>query len=123
METNMTMQASEIPNKFLPFLSQYGPHVIDKTAQVAVGYGYAIVGEKMGDELWQELSKYGKQVFVNPGPQGYWALITSQLTKEEAIATFGPITNIEYGPRGGWKSTTYGNVKFTDKLMKIERPK
>lgn len=110
-----------IPDKFLPYLGEYGPQVLDKNAGVCVGYGHAIIGEKLGEDAWRELSAYGKQVYVNPGPQGYWVLVTQVLTKAEAIQTYGPITNVQYGPRGGFKSVTYGQTTFVDKLMKIER--
>jgi len=110
-----------IPDKFLPYLGEFGPQVIDKNAGVAVGYGHAIVGEKLGQDAWLELSAYGKQVYVNPGPQGYWVLVTKVLSKIEAVQTYGPITSVQYGPRGGFKSVTYGKTTFVDKLMKIER--
>lgn len=112
---------TSIPEKFLPYLGQFGPQVIDKNAGVAVGYGYPIV-QQLGPELWAELGQYGKQLLINPqGPNKYYALITNVLTKKEAIRTYGPMTDVQYGPRGGFRSVTYGTTTFVDKLMKVER--
>lgn len=41
-----------------------------------------------------------------------WYLITKTLTRQEAIATYGPETDIERGPRGGFKTITFGTTKF-----------
>lgn len=45
-------------------------------------------------------------------------IITDSLTREKAIEKYGPITNEEFGPKGGWKSVTFGTTKFISKLMK-----
>lgn len=47
----------------------------------------------------------------------FWGYIERVITRKECIEKYGEITNEEYGPRGGWKSVTFGNKKFmTDKL-------
>jgi hypothetical protein len=47
-----------------------------------------------------------------------WYIIDRVLTRTEAIEKYGEITNEEFGPRGGWKSITFGNKKFISKIFK-----
>lgn len=41
-----------------------------------------------------------------------WMYLTRKVTRKECIKLYGPITHEEYGPRGGWKSVTFGTTKF-----------
>lgn len=41
-----------------------------------------------------------------------WIYIDRKVTREECIELYGPITEEVYGPRGGWKSVTFGSTKF-----------
>lgn len=47
-----------------------------------------------------------------------WFLIEKTLTRGEAIKKYGEITDEEYGPKGGWKSVTFGKKRFGSKLLK-----
>lgn len=47
-----------------------------------------------------------------------WMVIDRTLSREEAIKLYGEITDEEYGPRGGWKSVTFGDKRFNSKEMK-----
>lgn len=58
-----------------------------------------------------------KMVCLTPGVWGY---VDSIVTREECIELYGPITEEEYGPRGGWKSVTFGTTKFKSDYL---RPK
>jgi hypothetical protein len=50
-----------------------------------------------------------------------WFLITRKLTREEAIQKYGPISDEEIGPRGGWKSVTFGSTRFCSSYLRPER--
>ncbi len=106
---------NNIPEKFQEYLGEYGIVEIDAKAKQPVGWGHPLVG-KMGEELFEELKQYGTMVY-NPKTAS-WGLVTKQLTDDEAIQQYGPITNVEHGPRGGFKSITFGNTTFTSKLFK-----
>jgi hypothetical protein len=47
-----------------------------------------------------------------------WVYIDRKVTREECIELYGPITEEEYGPRGGWKSVTFGTTKFIHDYMR-----
>lgn len=47
-----------------------------------------------------------------------WFLITKTLTRDEAIKKYGPMTAEDVGPRGGWRSVTFGNKKFLSKSLR-----
>jgi len=47
-----------------------------------------------------------------------WIIVEKYLTREEAIQKYGAITNEEFGPRGGWKSVTFGDKKFINRNLK-----
>lgn len=105
-----------IPDKFLPFFGSYGVVEVDPSAQQPVGWGYPIVGGQMGHELWAEMTTLGTVAFDHKLKT--YALVTKKLTDEEAIQKYGPISAVEHGPRGGFKSITFGSTKFSSKLFK-----
>lgn len=111
-----------IPEKFHSFLGPYEVQVVDPTCGEVVGYGHKIL-EKLGEELWQELGQYGKLTYVMPDRKTppFWALLTKTVTREELLAKHGPVTEEVFGPRGGWKSVTFGNVKYTAKELKTAK--
>ena len=48
-----------------------------------------------------------------------WLYIVRKVTREECIKLYGPITNEEYGPRGGWKSVTFGTTRFAHDYLRL----
>jgi hypothetical protein len=113
-----------LPEKFQEFLGNYGPKITDPTAGVEIGWGYDIMAT-LGEDLWNELSQYGRLEYVRTGPgrnDGIWYFIDRWLTRREAIDQYGPVKAEVYGPRGGWKSVTFGATTFTSPLMKSTKP-
>lgn len=102
----------EIPKEILSHLSIYKPQIYDGTSGEPIGWGYEIIN-RLGDEQFNGLRQYGSPECVYPS----WFLITKHLTREEAIKQYGPITDEEFGPRGGWKSVTFGETKFSSRQM------
>jgi hypothetical protein len=49
---------------------------------------------------------------------GMWAYVDSIVTREECVELYGPITEEVYGPRGGWKSVTFGTTKFKSEYLR-----
>jgi len=49
---------------------------------------------------------------------GMWAYVDKLVTREECIELYGPITEEVYGPRGGWKSVTFGSTKFISEHLR-----
>lgn len=106
-----------IPIELEPYLGTFGPQVYDSWCDEPVGWGYKII-RHCGDEIWSKLLVLGEPVCFNDGD---WVLITKSLTRKEAETQYGPVTDEEFGPRGGWKSVTFGDKKFTSKCLKPER--
>lgn len=106
---------NNIPEKFHKFLGEFSQH--DE-----ISWGYRIV-EQVGEELWEELGKHGALTYFMPrGVPPYWALITKSLSREDLIEQYGPITEEKFGPRGGWKSVTFGHQKtLSNKSLKKSR--
>lgn len=48
----------------------------------------------------------------------HWGYVTSSITREECIKLYGEITNEEFGPRGGWKSVTFGKTRFISNRLR-----
>jgi hypothetical protein len=70
----------------------------------------------LGDEKWSEISKYGG-LECNHGYPSTWYLITKNLTPQEAIEKYGKPTEYITGPKGGFRSITFGKKKFMSKSM------
>jgi len=75
------------------------------------------ITEHLGDQRFAELrAEVGADLVCIR--MGSWGVVERRLTREEAIAQYGEITDEEFGPRGGWKSVTFGETKFIHKSMK-----
>jgi hypothetical protein len=101
------------PKGFENDLSNYGPQLFDSHCSKPVMWGFEILNH-LGEERWAELRNFGEMECSYPN----WFLITKKLTREEAVKLYGEITNEEYGPKGGWKSVTFGKEKFISKVLK-----
>lgn len=106
------MQYSK-PEEFENELGHYGPVLFDSWCDEPVAWGFKIL-HYLGEERFGKLSKYGRLECLEPG---IWALVVKTLAREEAIEKYGAITEEILGPRGGWKSTTFGDKKFTSRFL------
>jgi hypothetical protein len=88
-------------------LGSYGLVASDRICGEPIAWGFKLV-RHLGDDRFNNLRKFGILECYHPN----WYLIVKTLTREEAIEKYGPITNEEFGPRGGWRSVTFGNKKF-----------
>jgi len=98
---------SSIPSKLVEFLGEYGEQLFDSWSGKVVAWGYRIT-DHCGEEIWEELSKYGTLECLYPS----WFLITKQLTIQEAIDMYGDITKIIVGKRGGYHAIIFGSTRF-----------
>lgn len=88
-------------------LSEYKPCLFDSCCGEPVAWGFEIV-RRLGEDRFEALRQFGSLQYGD----SKWFLITRELTRAEAIDNYGPITAEEFGPRGGWKSVTFGNKRF-----------
>jgi len=93
-------------------MGSFAPQLFDGTCGEPIGWGYKIL-EYLGDENRHEIQKYGILHCCYPN----WYLITKKISREEAEKTYGKITNEEFGPRGGWRSATFGDKTFSSKFL------
>lgn len=97
----------------LDYLSPYKAQIFDSWSGEPIGWGYRIT-RRIGDEKFGELDLFGGLECIYPD----WYLIRKYLTRKEAIEKYGKVTDEEYGPRGGWRSVTFGKTKFISKHLK-----
>jgi len=69
---------------------------------------------RISSERFNELSKVCKTECASMGD---WFVLDKRLTREDAIAKYGKITDEEFGPRGGYKSVTFGDKKFISRCV------
>lgn len=94
-------------------LSEYKACFFDSWSGEPVAWGFEIL-RHLGQERFDALNKYGKLDCIYPT----WFLIVKKLSRKEAIEKYGPVTEEEFGPRGGWKSTTFGTTKFRSRHLR-----
>lgn len=104
----------EKPAGFESSLSSYGPQLYDSYCGEPTKWGFKLI-QRLSDEKFSELHHYGELVCSYPS----WFLITKKLTREEAIQKYGEQTDIKLGPRGGFRSITFGKKTF---VLKDLRP-
>jgi hypothetical protein len=108
----------EIPSELQAYLNAYGVQARDGFCGEPVFWGYEI-NRRCEEDVWSQLSRLGPLECIDRDPSNTrWALVTKYLTREEAEKQYGPITNEEFGPRGGWRSVTFGNKKFMSKALR-----
>jgi hypothetical protein len=101
------------PEGFESHLSNYKTCYYDQACGEPVGWGFEIV-RRMSPERFQALSEFG--ILECAFPRCF--LIVKQLTRMEAIEKYGAITAESYGPRGGWRSVTFGETRFISKALR-----
>lgn len=120
MSTKINDVTEALPEDLKEYLGSFGPQAYDAYCGEPVGWGYKIV-KHCGDEIWSRLSKFGEQVCLHGSYDTTWVLITRKLSREEAETLYGSVTNEEFGPRGGWKSVTFGDKKFASNYLRPEK--
>lgn len=106
------IQVPAVPAGYEEDLSGYGPVLTDGMSSQPIGWGF-VVRRHLGDERFGALRSYGEMECVDHrGGPGAWALIVKRLTFEEAVAKYGAVTKIDRGPRGGFRSITFGATCF-----------
>ena len=101
------------PEGYENSLGLYGPQIFDSFCGEPIGWGFKIL-ERLGDDKFNKLRTFGSLECIYPS----WFLITKHLTREDAIEKYGSITAEERGPRGGFRSDTYGTKRFANKLLR-----
>ncbi len=97
-------------------LSDFKPCLFDACSGEPVAWGFQIQ-KQLGDDRFSALRKLGELECCYSGYSPIWFLVVRRISRKEAIAKYGPITNEEYGPRGGWKSVTFGTTRFISKTF------
>ena len=101
------MKKPELEKEFGPDISGYGPQLYDSNCGEPIAWGYKIL-RHLGEDKWQKIGEYGRLECNYPS----WFVITKFLTREEAIEKYGEVTSEERGPRGGFRSITFGSKNF-----------
>lgn len=109
--------------KYKEYLGEYGPIQRDPNCNEFVGWGHQLVkhmGETLYWQMYGEVSKVGggRVTRLNSGMHAPYGIVLKELTRDEAIAKYGPITDEAFGPQGGFKSVTFGSTKFTSKMFR-----
>lgn len=104
--------SKEIPEYLKEFLGSYQACFFDGWCGEPVSWGYPIVKIVADAVKWKELGEYGDLECSQGSFPSNWYLITKHLEEAEAVEKYGKITDIELGPRGGFRSITFGDKKF-----------
>lgn len=103
----------EKPTGYEKDLSEYHAVLIDTGCSEPVAWGFALT-KHLGEEKFEALKRFGMPYCIS---MGKWVLVVKWLTSEEAEKKYGPVTSIERGPKGAFKSITYGNKRFVHACM------
>lgn len=102
------------PIEFENELGSYQAVLFDGCCGEPTAWGFKIINH-LGEERFSALGKFGQLECLEAG---LWALVIKTLSRQEALEKYGAITEEIFGPRGGWKSTTFGEKKFISKFLK-----
>ena len=101
------------PEGYEEVLSEHGPVVFDGGCGEPVAWGFLLLC-RIGEKRFDALASFGKLVCLS---FGRWALVTKELTPKEAEAKYGSVSRLELGPRGGFRSATYGEKSFLSRRL------
>jgi len=103
---------NELPEDIKDFFGSFAPCIFDAWCGECIGWGFK-PNQHLGDILFSKCREYGKWVCLYPN----WYLVTKELTPLQATGKYGKITALELGPRGGFRSVTYGDKRFLVKEL------
>ncbi len=92
-------------------LSSYQPIAYDPYCGEPVAWGYKIVKPLPAKEF-QELRKISTVEYID-----CWCVLIRTLTRRRAITLYGEVTTEEFGPKGDWQCTTFGEKIFVSKYF------
>lgn len=96
-------------------LSEYSPVVFDGICGKPVGWGFRLLS-RLGEDRFNALAAFGKLECLGGWPSK-WVLVVKELTPEQAKIEYGSITHVELGPRGGFRSVTFGETRFCTRRL------
>lgn len=112
-EALVPLNVSDMPSELRSAFGNYGPCIVDGYCGEPIGWGFKLM-RRLGPDRWSQAQNYGELVF---GGEGSWLLVTKWLTPTEAIQKYGDVTDVERGPRGGFRSVAYGDKRFLSKRL------
>jgi len=110
------MNKREKPEGYDDALSDYKACLFDSWCGKPVAWGFEIL-KRISDKRFAALGDYGSLECSYPT----WFLIVRRLTRVEAVTLYGPVSAEGFGPRGGWKSVTFGTTKFISRSLREPR--
>lgn len=110
----------KLPKDLAEYFGPYDACFYDAICGEPVAWGYPVL-RHLGDELWAKAQALGTMECEH-GFAPKWFLVAKHLMPAEARKKYGEVTNIEVGPRGGFRSVTYGTKRFFTKKLD-PRPK
>lgn len=99
------------PTEFIECLGPYEAVGYDSACGEPIAWGFYL-RRRLSDAQWDALNEYGSLECFGSS----WALVVKRLTHAEAIEKYGEVSACPTGPRGGWRSITYGTRQFLSKL-------
>ena len=105
-----------LPDSLKDHLGPYGACFFDSWCGEPVAWGHKVL-DHLGEDLWSLAGTIGTLECSHGSYSSNWYLIVKRLTSEEAVVKYGAVTNLELGPRGGFKSVTYGDKKFSSNCV------
>lgn len=108
METNVSK-----PVGFENDLSDYGPIIYDSHSGKPIAWGFEILNN-LGDRF-DDLRGQCELHCVYPN----WFVVTNWLQMNEAIELYGEITEVNRGPKGGFKYVRFGTTQFGHRFEEL----
>lgn len=109
--TNLSLK----PAGYEDDLSDFKECLFDGYSGEPVGWGFELL-RRVEESRFEALRQFGTLECSYPK----WFLIRQTLGRNEAISKYGAITDEEFGPRGGWKSVTFGDTKFISRSLRAQ---
>jgi hypothetical protein len=105
----------KLPKDLVEYFGCYDACFYDPICGEPVAWGYPVL-RQLGEELWAKAQTLGT-LECDHDFDPKWFLITRYLTPAEARKQYGEVTNVEVGPRGGFRTVTYGTKQFFTKRL------
>jgi hypothetical protein len=105
----------EKPAGFEEDLGPYEPVMFGDDGSEPFAWGHRLL-TRLGPDRWAALGEQGRLQCFGSILSPRWFLITRLLSPAEAAEKWGP-PSVELGPRGGFRSVSYGGKKFSSRDM------
>ena len=113
---SLTPEQSAVISRIAPFIGSYKECFFDSNCGEPIAWGYQIL-RRMSDDDYADVRRHFAIEYAHDSLPACQFIIVKLLSYKEVVDKYGEQTDLVLGPRGGFKSVTFGSKRFISRLF------